>query len=116
MTKPEVPGSAGFCQGVRGAARACAHVAHGDGGARRRDEPGLERGRGRTHGVSQAAASLTGGSTSREEQRRGGATTNGGGGRRRSPAGLHGQREGRMRRGTGRGKGGDAPQIGRAHV
>ena len=47
-----------------------------------------------------------------EERRRGGGTTErSGGGRRRSPAGLHGQSEGRMRRGTGRGEVGYAPQA-----
>ena len=99
-------------QPVFAMARACAHVAHSDGGhgARRCGEAGLEMGRGRAHGMSQAAASVTGGGTSGEEQRRGGAMTNGGGRRRLSPAGLHGQREGRMRRGTGRGEGGDALQ------
>ena len=54
---------------------------------------------------------LTGDSADGERRRAGEAAANGGCGRRATPNGLHGQREGRMRRGTGRGGGGDAPQA-----
>ena len=55
------------------------------------------------------AARLTSGGAVKERQRPGGATALGGGGRTGAAAALHGEGTDRIRRGTGRGRRGEAP-------
>ena len=68
-------------------------------------------GRSGAHGVFHGKVKLTPAADGEERRRGGGATERSGDGQRRSARALHDEREGRMRRGTGRGEGGDAPQA-----